>query len=582
MDRRLKNAVQRVSQDEPASRCDALLDDILAKMGSKKVSKPVAVAVPREPLLTGVGGAVWDPTPVADGWRADGAERSQGGGPRSTPALELMRRRAMRRLQAGVEAALETRLGHGVMSKIALLSQVTLRNGNGLFERWCSCRHVAHQLQLVQPRQQQQQQQAQRSEPLLPPPYSRQTDAPELVEELVAAGASPALAGEAAAALGVEAQQALRWLQRQESSSSRAPPKVSLVGDTNRAGGEQGSGSGSSNSLAEGTMLVRAASVEMTINRVHHDKLLELYQRTVERSGDGCAGDAGNAAFREALFSLLLRYDSLGGAGFQAALNGNAFSVLRRRFGVQFECFASPLNCRWDTFCSAFPDTDAPFGSLGSFFDVFPPPPALCPEGCFEANPPFVPNLVAAMAKRMNEVIAHATRAGRALAFVVVVPDSQGHDLPALTSSPFLRKALHADNRRHVYLEGAQHKRARHHRASTCDTAIYFLQSDAAKGRWPAEEGACAELLAALSDVHGEAPRADSAAASGAGVEQRKKKHQAPTEPAPRREAIREEGARHDQRQPQGGPPMPVDARGERAGRKSKKRKRARGEQQRE
>ena len=38
-------------------------------------------------------------------------------------------------------------------------------------------------------------------------------------------------------------------------------------------------------------------------------------------------------AFLRALFCLLLRYASLGGAGFQAALNRPAFEVLRRRFG---------------------------------------------------------------------------------------------------------------------------------------------------------------------------------------------------------------------------------------------------------
>jgi hypothetical protein len=30
----------------------------------------------------------------------------------------------------------------------------------------------------------------------------------------------------------------------------------------------------------------------------------------------------------------------------QAALCESAFDVLRARFGAQFECFASPLNCR--------------------------------------------------------------------------------------------------------------------------------------------------------------------------------------------------------------------------------------------
>jgi hypothetical protein len=50
--------------------------------------------------------------------------------------------------------------------------------------------------------------------------------------------------------------------------------------------------------------------------------------------------------------------------------------------GVSVECFASPLNCHLPAFCSAFPDTDAAFGSLGSFFDFFPT------EGSFQVNPP--------------------------------------------------------------------------------------------------------------------------------------------------------------------------------------------------
>mmetsp|Transcript_38388 Transcript_38388/g.126724 ORF Transcript_38388/g.126724 Transcript_38388/m.126724 type:complete len:355 (-) Transcript_38388:208-1272(-) len=39
-------------------------------------------------------------------------------------------------------------------------------------------------------------------------------------------------------------------------------------------------------------------------------------------------------------------------------------------FGVGFECFASPMNRRHARFCSAFADTDAPFGSSGNFFSV--------------------------------------------------------------------------------------------------------------------------------------------------------------------------------------------------------------------
>ena len=75
--------------------------------------------------------------------------------------------------------------------------------------------------------------------------------------------------------------------------------------------------------------------------------------------------------FRSSAFCAIQRYESLGGAGLQAALSPRAFDVLRSRFGVQAECFASPLNCRYDAYCSAFPDVDMRFGSLGDFFERF-------------------------------------------------------------------------------------------------------------------------------------------------------------------------------------------------------------------
>ena len=53
--------------------------------------------------------------------------------------------------------------------------------------------------------------------------------------------------------------------------------------------------------------------------------------------------------------------------------------------------FASPFNHFLIPYCSAFPDTDACFGSCGSFFDFFPT------EGSFMANPPFVEECMARM-----------------------------------------------------------------------------------------------------------------------------------------------------------------------------------------
>lgn len=49
----------------------------------------------------------------------------------------------------------------------------------------------------------------------------------------------------------------------------------------------------------------------------------------------------------------------------QASLPVTVFECLNRMFGVTFECFASPLNCYFKQYCSAFGDCDAYFGSRG-------------------------------------------------------------------------------------------------------------------------------------------------------------------------------------------------------------------------
>ena len=57
---------------------------------------------------------------------------------------------------------------------------------------------------------------------------------------------------------------------------------------------------------------------------------------------------------------------SLGeGAQNQGALPVTVLESLHKHFGVTFECFASPLNCYFRQYCSAFPDLDSYFGSRG-------------------------------------------------------------------------------------------------------------------------------------------------------------------------------------------------------------------------
>jgi phosphorylated CTD-interacting factor 1 len=49
----------------------------------------------------------------------------------------------------------------------------------------------------------------------------------------------------------------------------------------------------------------------------------------------------------------------------QTSIPASVFNCLNVHFGVTFECFASPLNCYFRQYCSAFGDTDSYFGSRG-------------------------------------------------------------------------------------------------------------------------------------------------------------------------------------------------------------------------
>ena len=242
----------------------------------------------------------------------------------------------------------------------------------------------------------------------------------------------------------------------------------------------------------------------MSVSKAHMGKLRALYCR---HSLGGAPlppeGTPEHGAFIAATFSLLARYDALGGAGYQAALNETAFDVLKKRLGVGCEAFASPLNCRYGRFCSAFPDVDGPFGSLGSFFQFAPT------RGSFEMNPPFVPEVLTAAAERAESLLAAAEESGGRLSFVVVVP--AWRDVPmwrALDESRFKRgETLVVPASDHGFCDGAQHCRPprERHRVSSYDTGVFFLQTSAGARRWPVTDEIRAELVAAMKQAVGSA-----------------------------------------------------------------------------
>lgn len=135
---------------------------------------------------------------------------------------------------------------------------------------------------------------------------------------------------------------------------------------------------------------------------LNHDRFTKLkldYQRTTGPILEDIKEDQ---IFLRRLWTMLARYDTISGAGYQAALPEDGFEMLRQYWGVQHECYASPLNHHLESFGSAFWETDRWFGSKGSFLDQRPL------EGGFEANPPFLEEVMAPMAMHVLALMERA------------------------------------------------------------------------------------------------------------------------------------------------------------------------------
>ncbi|KAG8305179.1 mRNA (2'-O-methyladenosine-N(6)-)-methyltransferase [Homalodisca vitripennis] len=192
--------------------------------------------------------------------------------------------------------------------------------------------------------------------------------------------------------------------------------------------------------------LLRFQGDTVAINTTHLHKLEQLYRFS-------CFDDKKFELFLPRVWCLLKRYNTFiaNSENTQAALPVTVLECLNRMFGVTFECFASPLNCYFRQYCSAFADTDSYFGSRGPILEL------KAISGSFEANPPFSEELMEAMVNHFERLLADSTEP---LSFVVVLPewrDPAPAALLKLEASHFKRRQVVVPAFEHEYRHGFQH-----------------------------------------------------------------------------------------------------------------------------
>lgn len=239
--------------------------------------------------------------------------------------------------------------------------------------------------------------------------------------------------------------------------------------------------------------LLRYKGEVVRINTLYFQKLEQLYRWN-------CTDDRKFENFLPRVWCMVKRYQTyLGlssneGHGTQNSLPVLVMECLHKHFGVTFECFASPLNCYFRQYCSAFPDTDSFFGSRGSVLKFFPI------AGSFEVNPPFSEELMEATVNHLERLL---TESQESLSFIVFFPDFRDPVPVALTkleASRYKREQLLIPAYDHEYRHGFQHIMPRSEVSvrSTHGTHIIFLQNDAGYARW----GPTPERLDALRESY--------------------------------------------------------------------------------
>eukprot|EP00916_Digyalum_oweni_P006564 GHVL01011234.1.p1 GENE.GHVL01011234.1~~GHVL01011234.1.p1 ORF type:complete len:801 (+),score=263.42 GHVL01011234.1:45-2447(+) len=138
-----------------------------------------------------------------------------------------------------------------------------------------------------------------------------------------------------------------------------------------------------------------------TYNICNNEKNIENKEKNIENKEKNIE----NNEFEYRLYTLLKRYitfigidpncTDVRGGNMHAAAPETTFLYIKNNLHVNMECFASPLNCYFNTFCSAFYDTDKYFGSCGSFFDFEPT------DGSFEVGPPYTEEVMLKTAEHL-------------------------------------------------------------------------------------------------------------------------------------------------------------------------------------
>ena len=127
------------------------------------------------------------------------------------------------------------------------------------------------------------------------------------------------------------------------------------------------------------------------------------------------------------LMCCMIRYTALG-SGANQFLVDRVYKNKLRKYGANFECFASAINHHYDNYCSMFYDIEQFFGSSGSFMAL------KINQGFYMANPPYDENLLQKMYIKVKKAISSTLP----VCFIMSIPKWKNYDLERLIEMEYI------------------------------------------------------------------------------------------------------------------------------------------------
>lgn len=160
---------------------------------------------------------------------------------------------------------------------------------------------------------------------------------------------------------------------------------------------------------------------------------LKINKKLYEKMKNNYILGSGKFSFFKILIQcLIIRYHTLESYNQQLAINPHFKEYLHKKYSVDFELFASSINCYYQNYCSLFYDIEKYFQSKGFFDNIS------IEKGFYVANPPFDNKIMENMSKQFVKALKQSKEP---ISILITIPEWDKKEYGGFKSLELLKES---------------------------------------------------------------------------------------------------------------------------------------------